>query len=162
MFFWDDDMNLIDEELEQNVIDQAVVNNLQALVLSSGEQLGVQPSVGPATTEYSIGEKYRIALTSAQSPEKFNAQFKMFKAELNANQSTLLKFGTAESGTPLTGSALFNSIISGSFSGNPDITKSFVDKVHYYFETNIGPTSIACVPSVLDDWEIDNGFYLMP
>lgn len=107
MFFLDDDIEIFDgyEELGQNVIDQAVINNSQILVPSGGEQLGVQPTVGPAATEYSIFGK-NSALVNARSPEEFDAQVEMFKAELNAKQSTLLKVGMAENGTPLSGSDL--------------------------------------------------------
>jgi len=164
MAILDDDIEIIDgyEELGKNVIDQAVVNNSQTLVPSGGKQLSVQLTVEPAATEYSIGEKYRSAFSATQSPEEFDAQVEMFRAELNAKQSMLLKFGTAENEKPLTGSALLNSIMSGSFSGNPDLAISFIDKVQYNFEINIEPTSIARVPSELNDWEIDNGFYLAP
>ncbi|MBU2700526.1 hypothetical protein Ga0466249_001618 [Sporomusaceae bacterium BoRhaA] len=102
MVFRDDGIEFIDgyEQREQNVIDQAVVNGSQTLVPNGGEQLGVQPIVGTAAIEYSIGEKYKSVLTAAQSPEEFDAQVKMFKAELSAKQ---LNFGTAESGMSLTG-----------------------------------------------------------
>jgi|GEM_PF-4192247 len=164
MAFFDDDIEIIGgyEELGQNVIDQAVINNSQTLVPSGGEQLNLQPTVGPATTEYSIEGKYSSALTAAQNPEEFDAQVEIFKAELNAKQSTLMKVGMAENGTPLSGSDLFNRIIDGKFSIHPDLTKIFIDKVQYNFEINIGPTNIAIVPSVLDGWEADNGFYLLP
>lgn len=163
MFFGDDDIEDIDgyEELGQNVIDQAVVYNSQNLVPSGGEQLSVQPTVGPAATEYSIGEK-NSALITAWNSEEFDEQVEMFKAELNAKQSTLLKAGTIENGTLLSGSDLFNSMISGNLSVNPDLMKEFSDKVQYNFEINIGPINIAIVPSILDGWEADNGFYLLP
>jgi hypothetical protein len=117
---------------------------------------------GAAATEYSIGEKFLSALTAAKNPEEHDALVEMFKAELNAKQPTLLNLGMDENGTQITGSALFNSIKSGSFSVNPDITKSFVDTVQYNVETNLGPMSIAGVSSVLTAWQRDNGYYLGP
>jgi len=150
MLFGDDDIEIIDgyEELGQNVIDQAVVNNSQTLVPSCGEQLGVQPTVGPAATEYSIFGK-NSALITARSPEEFDAQVGMFKAELNARQSTLLKFGTAENETPLSGNDLFNRIKNGNFSVNPDLRKIFMDKVQYDFDINIGPDNPAFIDATL-------------
>ena len=155
-----DDIELIDgyEGLEKNVIDQGVVNNSQILVPSGGEQLSIQPTVGPAATEYSIWEKNSALIITARNPEEFDEQVEMFKAELNTKQSTLLKDGMTENGTLLSGSDLFNRIISRNFSGNPGSTKEFNDKVQYNFERNIGPINIAIVPSVLDGWEADNPF----
>ncbi|MBP2656954.1 MAG: hypothetical protein H6Q73_4523 [Firmicutes bacterium] len=43
---------------------------------------------------------------------------------------------------------------------NSDLTKTLIDNWQYNFQTIIGPTSIALVPSELNDWEKDNGFYL--
>ena len=58
MSLWDDDIEFTDgyEELRQNVIDQAVVNNSQILVPSGGEQLGAPPTVGTAATEYLLAK----------------------------------------------------------------------------------------------------------
>lgn len=118
---------------------------------------------GLTVTEYnSIGEKYWSALTAARSPEEHDALVEMFKAELNTQHSTLLKLGLTENGIPLTGSTLFQSITSGEFLGDPQFAKSFVDSVQYNLEINLGPTNIASVPSVLDEWEFDNSYYLAP
>lgn len=78
MGFWDEDFEFNDwyAELEQNVIDTTVSNGSQTLVPSGG---GVQPNVGTGTPEYSIGEKYRSALTAAQSPEEHDALVKLFE-----------------------------------------------------------------------------------
>jgi hypothetical protein len=52
--------------------------------------------------------------------------------------------------------------MSASFLDNTGTINSFVDKVQYNFRTNVGPTSIAGVPSVLTNWERVNGYYLAP
>jgi hypothetical protein len=66
------------------------------------------------------------------------------------------------SGTSSTGSTLFNSIANGNFSVNPEITRSFTDKVEYNLGINLGPSSTANIDSVLSAWESDNGYYLQP
>jgi hypothetical protein len=159
----DDEFEPIDEyeELWENVLDQAVVNNSRTLGSGGGEQLSVQPIVGTTATESSIREKYSRALLAARSPEEFDAQVKMFKVELNAKQVTPGNFEEPKSETPITDSSLYKGIGDVPFLSNPDLTKSFVDKVHYKFEVNIG-TSIALVPSEISGWEADNGFYLSP
>ena len=160
MSFRDYDIELTDGyDLEQNVIDQAVVNNSQVMIPTDSEQASV--TMGPTATEYSFGEQFRSIFAAAQSPEQRDTLVEMFKPELSVKQPTLLNFGMLESGITLTGNTLFNSIKDDSFSGDPKVAKSFVDKVQYNFEMNIGSTNIASVPSVLDYWEVENGAYLM-
>jgi len=162
MTFMDDDIEHIDgyEQLGQNVIDQAVINNSQILVPSVGEQLNAQPTVGLAATEYSIEEKYRSTFSAAKSSDEHDALVEIFNAELAAKQATLPKFGMDENGTPLSGSYLFNRIKSGNFSANPDLAKIFMDKVQYNFKKNIGPTNPAFIDAILSYQDIAYGLHL--
>ncbi len=163
MSFWDDDINFTDEyEVpEQNVIDQAVPINPPTPIPSSDEQAIPQPSVKNPLVYNSIAEKYRITFSTAQNSEEHDAVANMFKAELNARQLTLPNIVSTESGTLLTdNNALLKSLKSGSLSENPEITRSFTDKVEYNLGINLGPFSIANIDSVLTVWESDNGYDL--
>lgn len=164
MSYSDEEIEFTDgfEESEQNIIDQAAVNNPQTPIPSGGEQISAQSTAEPTVPEYSLQEKYERAFSAAKSPEEHDALVEMFRAELNAKQAMQLSLGMDENGTPLSGNALFNSIKSGNFPGDPKVAKSFADKVQYNLQTDLGPSSIVDVDSVLTDWEADNGYYLSP
>lgn len=156
---WDEVLDSINgyNQPEETLVDQLFVNSSTTPVSGNNEQAIMEPMVEGSTATYSIEEKYRNAFAAAQSPAEFDAQVEMFKAELNAKQSDTWNLDTSINGNSLTGSALLNHITSNNFLLNPELTRSFIDTVQYNFETNIGPASIASVPSVLDDWELDNG-----
>lgn len=162
---FNDDIDLTDEYevLEQNVLDPPIINNSPTLLPSGGEQAAPQPSVESPTVDNSLAEKYRSAFAAAQSPEEHDAIANAFKTEFNARQSALPNLGMFESGTPLTDKgALLKSLKNGSFSVNPEITRSFTDRVEYHLGINLGPCSTANIDSVLTAWESDNGFCLLP
>jgi len=159
----DIDLNEEYEVLEQSVIDQPIVNNPQTLVPGSDEQTIPQPSVESSSVDNSIAEKYRSAFSAAQSQEEYDAIANTFKAELTVMQSVRPNLGMFESGTPLTDQdALLKSLKNGSFSVNPEMTRSFTDKVEYNLGINLGPFSTVNIDSVLTAWESDNGYYLSP
>lgn len=164
MSYSDEEIEFTDgfEEPEQNIIDQAAENNQQTPIPSGGEQISAQSTAEPTVPEYSLQEKYQRAFSAVKSPEEHDALVEMFKAELAAKQAMQLSLGMDENGMPLSGNALFNSIKSGNFPGDPKVAKSFADKVQYNLQTNLGPTSTVGVDSVLTAWEADNGYYLSP
>lgn len=165
MDFLDEDIDFTDEYevSEQNVIDQPIVNNPPIPVPSSDEQAIPQPSAENPLADNSIAEKYRRAFAAAQRPKEYDAIVNTFKAELTARQSALPNLGMFASGTPLADkNDLLKSLKNGSFSVNPEITRSFTDKVEYNFGINLEPFSIANIDSVLTAWESDNGYCLQP
>jgi len=66
----------------------------------------------------------------------------------------------AVGGMPDSTNAIFNSIMSGNLLLSSDLTKTYIDKLQYNFQTVLGPANPAFVDATLNSDDLENGLHL--